>query len=204
MSVWGSMKFRVKHAVILLVCLLTIASPPIEARQSRKIRSVDFHNSTYFSESWGRNIELKRGQYTEKDDPDDARSRLYTTTTLVTLKYSDLDGGGDDEAVVALRTEHNGSMPESMDYYVFAYRQGKPVRLFHIWQEGPLGICVRNRSLSITAAVWDPSVPHCCPKYTERKTYRWRGSLFVLTSRRLWKNYPFQQPKSFDRLKSCT
>lgn len=170
----------------------------------RRGRSVNFRDFTYLSESWGRKIKLQHGEYKEKDDPDDTRSRLYTTTKLVALKYSDLDGDGDDEAVVALRTELSGSMPVAMDYYVFAYRYGRLVQLFHQWQEGPEGLCVRNRSLSVTAALWDdPPIPHCCPKYTERKIYKWRGSKFVIISRRLWKNDPFQHPKSFARLTSC-
>jgi hypothetical protein len=38
---------------------------------------------------------------------------------------TNLDGAGDDEAIVALRTELNGSMPVAMDYYVFALPQWK-------------------------------------------------------------------------------
>ena len=188
----------------VLVWLSIVNSPSIEGLQSRGIRSVSFRDFTYSSESWGKKIKLKNGEYKEKDDPDDSRSRSYTRTKLIILKYTDLDGGGDDEAIVALRTELNGSMPVAMDYYVFAYRNGRPVQLFHQWHEGPNGLCVRQRSLSITAALWDhPPIPHCCPKYTERKIYQWRSSKFVVTSRRLWNNYPFQNPKSFHRLTSC-
>jgi hypothetical protein len=198
------MIFGGKGLLTVLVWLSIFTSSLSEARKSRGIRSENFRDFTFFSENWGRNIKLQHGEYKEKDDPDDPRSRLYTTTKLVVLEYSDLDGGGDDEAVVALRTELNGSMPVAMDYYVFAYQYGRSVQLFHRWQEGPEGLCVRNRSLSITAALWDdPPVPHCCPKYTERQIYKWRGSKFVVISRRLWKNYPFQHPKSFDRLTTC-
>jgi hypothetical protein len=198
------MIFSGKCLLTVLVWLSIADSPRIEGLTSRGIRSVDFGDFTYSSESWGQKIKLKNGEYKEKDAPDDPRSHLYTTTKLVVLMYADLDGVGDDEAIVALRTELNGSMPVAMDYYVFAYRHGRPVQLFHQWQEGPNGLCLRKRSLSITAARWDdPPIPHCCPKYTERKIYKWGGSEFVPISRRKWKNYPFQHPKSFERLLSC-
>lgn len=173
---------------------------PIFAQTKTSIRSVDFYNFTYDTGPSNK-IALRKGLSREEPIP-----RMFSEERLILLRYVDLNGDGREEAVIAIRDLEPGSGPISMDYFVYEFHEGSVRQIFHESQEGPKGLCINGRSLIITAASWTDEhvrVPHCCPEYTERKVYQLRGSRFVVTSRRRWKNYPFQHSKIYKDLSRC-
>jgi hypothetical protein len=192
------MKPSTRLALLLVGCVF-IAPLPVDARPKRSIRSVDFHNFTFEnSDSWMGKVALRNGTYQEKDG-----LGLVQAAKLVALKYVDFDGDGNEEVVVAIRTKFSGSMPLAMDYYVYSGGPGAVREVFHKWHEGSEGLCIKGKSLTIIAPFWDFPIPHCCPRYTEKTVYKWRGSRLEPVSRRLWKNYPNQNPERFKQLSRC-
>ena len=181
---------RTASSILLLLTVsvsVTVAGP---ARLD--IHSVDFYNFIYYSGSWSGYITLRKGRYSKKDP---TGMNLFTRSRLIRLEYADLKGDGQEEAIITIRTRLNGSMPVAVDYYVFECRDGKPHQLLHRWQEGPEAICLGERSITVAAAWRAIGDPHCCPTYTETITYCWRATKFRVASRRLQRNYPFQNPR---------
>ena len=157
------------------------------------IRSVNFSNFTYELDPRNK-IVLRNGLSREEEK-------------LIRLTYVDINGDGREEAVIVIRDLEPGSGPISMQYFVYDFHKGSARQIFHEWKEGPNGLCIRGQSLMITAASWADDrvpIPHCCPEYTERKIYQLRGSTFVVTSRRRWKNYPFQHADILKKLSRCS
>jgi hypothetical protein len=178
---------------ILAICALTVFSLPAWAQRKVGIRSVDFRNFTYRREAkpnsniWGMSVEpktivLRRGRNMVKGE--------YTSgeygSTLDTIKYVDFDGDGKEEAFVVVGTSQEvaGAYWEQ-DYFVFAYRNGAPVPVFHEYRYKPSGVRVVGRSIIISAYLWGENDGHCCPSAIETATYRWRGTGFVRVSRNL-------------------
>jgi hypothetical protein len=190
-----------RTSLLLFLALLPAAGVEVSLAQTKRgIRSIDFYNFTY--ELAGRaKVTLKNGSYKEKLMASD---KLYVTNKLVILRYADLNGDGKDEAVVAIRSTDVGSMPVDSDYFIYEYRHRKPRRIFHEWREGREGICIRNRSIILVGVAWEKEeAPHCCPPFTETKIYRWGGSDFAVVKTYRRKNYPFQNPKLFEKAKRC-
>src|SRR5262245_47688802 len=194
--------YRVIGALFLLGNpMLLSRSTPIFAQAKNSIRSVDFYNFTYELDPHNK-IVLRKGL-----SRDEVLPHLFSEEKLILLKYIDFNDDGKDEAVIAIRDFEPGSMPISMDYFVYDFYEGSARQIFHEWHEGPKGLCIRGRSLIITFVSWTDDrvpVPHCCPEYTERKIYQLRGSRFVITSRRRFKNYPFEHPKIYKKLSRCS
>jgi hypothetical protein len=188
-------------AFLTLLFILAIGVELSFAQSQRGIRSVDFYNFTYKVDGRAK-VTLKNGRYKKKYFPD---SNALFTSKLAVLKYADFDGDGEEEAVVLIQSrDSGGSSHGDNDYFVFAYRAGKPRQIFHEYREGPEGLCLKNRSIIITAEAWEGiSVPHCCPPFTETKIYRWRGSHFALVKTYRQKNYPGQNPQQFKQARRC-
>ena len=179
--------------------LLLSRSTPIFAQTKNSIRSVDFHNFTYELDPHNK-IVLRKGLSRDESLP-------HYEEKLILLKYVDFNGDGKEEAVIAIRDLEQGSAPISMDYFVYDLYKGSARQIFHESHEGPKGLCIRGRSMIITAVSWTDDrvrVPHCCPEYSETKIYQLRGSRFVITSRRRSKNYPFQHPNIYKKLSRCS
>jgi len=191
-----------KTVLFLLGTLLALSNVrSIVAQTKDGIRSVDFYNFTYELDPHNK-IVLRKGIITRESLP-----HLFSENRLILLRYVDFNGDGSEEAVIAIRDLEPGSMPISMDYFVYDFYKRSARQIFHESQEGPKGLCIRGHSLVITAASWADDrvpVPHCCPEYTERKIYQLRGSTFVVTSRRRWKNYPFQHSAIYKKLSRCS
>jgi hypothetical protein len=191
-----------KTSLLLFLALLPAASVEVSLAQTKRgIRSVDFYNFTY--ELAGRaKVTLKNGSYKKNYARD---SNTISTSKLLVLKYADFDGDGKEEALMLIKSKDTGgSNHGDNDYFVFAYRAGKPRQIFHEYREGPEGLCLKNRSIIIIAEAWkDAPIPHCCPPFTETKVYRWRGSDFAVVKTYRRKNFPFQNPKLFEKARRC-
>ena len=178
---------------ILLVIALA-GSPDLGGGGTlRGIRSVDFRNFTYYSESIGGYVTLRHGFFSQKDVIGEGAS----TVSLESVQYAALTGDGSQQAVVVILTHLTGSMPTAVDCYVFEYSGATARPIFHQWQEGPAVACVQGRALRIVAASWDRRDAHCCPSFTETKRYRWIGGEFVVVSARTLLNHPFQRRNPF-------
>ena len=193
---------RCKMPALFLLANILLLSPtkPCVAQSKPGIRSVDFYNFTYSMDRHNK-IVLRDGLSRGEPLP-----RLHSEERLILLKYVDLNGDGREEAVIAIRDLEPGSAPISMDYFVYDFHNGSARQIFHESQQGPKGLCISGRSLIITNASWTDDkipIPHCCPEYTERRVYQLRGPRFVITSRRRWKNYPFQHPRIYKNLSRC-
>lgn len=107
-------------------------------------------------------------------------------SSLELVKYLDFDGDGKEEAFVVVNTsqEAAGAFWET-DYFVFAYRDGAPVPIFHEYRYKPAGVHVVGRSFVVSAYLWRDNDAHCCPSSVETAVYAWRGAGFVRTSRKL-------------------
>lgn len=156
------------------------------------IHSVDFRNFTYRTEFksssniWGmsvdaRTISLKKSRNVKKSNyaPGEYGS------TLDYIKYIDLDGDGKEEAFIVIGTtkEAAGAYWE-YDYFVFAYRNSKPIRIFHEYRYKGSGFRLAGKSLIIETPFWSENDGHCCPSLKEITTYSWRGNGITLTSQK--------------------
>ena len=160
---------------------------------SKGIRSVDFRNFTYkreykSSSNGGLPVEaetivLRNGK---NMSPGLTNSSFEYGNELKSVRYIDFDGDGNEEALVVINTtaEAAGAYEED-DYFVFAYRNNTPVRIFHEYRYKSRGIRVAGKSLVISAPFWREQDPHCCPYATETAVYQWRGNGFVRVSRNL-------------------
>lgn len=191
-----------KTLAFLSLAFILTAGCNLSAAQSKLgIHSIDFRNFTYDLYNW-KKVKFVNGHYKEIDKTD---GTIYFKGELAILKYADFNGDGKEEAIVLIQSgETRGSNHGDNDYFVFAYRAGKPRQIFHEHREGKEGLCLKNRSITIVAEAWEGiPVPHCCPPFTETKTYRWQGSRFVLIKTDRQKNYPGQNPKLFAEAKRC-
>jgi hypothetical protein len=160
---------------LVTTCFLVLSVADASGQNKRGIRSVDFRNFSY--ESDGREVVLRDGKFSEGDDAS------WLAYKLDDVKYVDFDGDGIEEAFVIVDFRTSGTSDNAKDYYVFAYRGGKPRVIFHEWREKPRGVRVNGRSLIIAAPFWrDGGL--CCPSGVETSIYRWRGARFVRVSRK--------------------
>lgn len=157
------------------------ATPPTR-RPNSPIRQVDFGNFTYQGTSKHSNIDtlvLRNG----RNEDNESRCK----NELESVKYVDVNRDGNEEALVVIGSscEVAGALWYG-DYFVFAYRNGAPLQIFHEGRYKSRGVRLVNRSLVITAPFWrDEDWQYCCPSATEIAVYSWRRNGFVLASRRL-------------------
>jgi hypothetical protein len=145
---------------------------------------VDFRNFDYGSRPGGDRVVLHKGRSKEK-------TFGKPNSKLTTIKYADLDGDGNEEAAVVIRTNLFGSGGYDEHYYVFTYRNGVLQKLFDEYRERGSGIRIKDGALIIVAPYWDSDVPHCCPKYIETTAYRMKNSKLAVMRRWLRKNPAF-------------
>jgi hypothetical protein len=100
---------------------------------------------------------------------------------LVFVKFVDFDRDGQEEAVVAIHTPIEQCIEEA-DYFVFAYRNGAPVQIFHEYRFEPYDVRVTTNSIVITAPFWRKNDVRSSPSATETSIYQWRGNGFVRVS----------------------
>ena len=105
---------------------------------------------------------------------------------IESVKYVDLDADGKEEAVIVITTSQEvaGAYWEQ-DYFVFTYRDSKPVQVFHEYRYKAGGIRFAGKALIIEAPFWKEDDGHCCPSSTETTIYRWSGDGLVRASRTL-------------------
>lgn len=183
------------------------------------IGSFDFKNYTYeLPRGWQNpdgttEITLTNGHVapvsTEtKDSMDDeakavAKSQRRIGMSYVTTKYFDVTGDGQDEAVVILKVETEGSaIPQLV--YVFEWKNGRPELIWPFRtgdraDGGLKNLRAENGMLVVelygqdrfvlgqteTGKITDDLEQLCCPTHFTRSSYKWNGKNFLMQGKRL-------------------
>lgn len=182
------------------------------------IGSFDFRNFSYpLPRGWenpdGSDITLVNGRRdpvmvnTDVDSSDDekmlAKADRRIGMSYVTTKFMDVNGDGQDEALVILKIETAGSaIPQVV--YVYSWKDGKP-ELFWNFRTGDRAdgglkdVRVENGLLVVelygedrfllgqmeTGKITGDYEQLCCPTYFTRTVYKWNGKSFLMQGKRL-------------------
>ncbi|MFL6373463.1 MAG: hypothetical protein ACJ73D_02240 [Pyrinomonadaceae bacterium] len=179
----------------------------------------DFKNYTYkLPHGWQNpdgsdDITLVNGKVTpyagtvSEDMSDEGKAAAKTQRRIgmsyVTAKYMDLTGDGQDEAVVILKVETEGSAIPQIGY-IFSWKNNAPELIWTFRTgdraDGGLkdirsenGMMVvelygQDRFLlggNETGKITDDREQLCCPTYFTRSFYKWNGSTFLMQGKRL-------------------
>jgi len=131
------------------------------------------------------------------------RAQRRIGMSFVTTKYMDLTGDGEDEALVILKVETEGSAIPQMGY-IFSWKGDAPELIWSFRtgdrSDGGLkDVRAENGVMTIelygqdrfllggneTGKITDDREQLCCPTYFTRSVYRWNGSTFVMQGKRL-------------------
>ena len=131
------------------------------------------------------------------------RAQRRIGMSFVTTKYMDLTGDGEDEALVILKVETEGSAIPQMGY-IFSWKGDAPELIWSFRtgdrSDGGLkDVRAENGMMTIelygqdrfllggneTGKITDDREQLCCPTYFTRSVYRWNGSTFVMQGKRL-------------------
>lgn len=139
-------------------------------------------------------------------DPDELaerHARRRIGMSYVTTKYLDVNGDGRDEAIVILKVETTGSaIPQLV--YVYEWKDGKPELIWDFRtgdraDGGLKDIRLENGDTVVelygqdrfilgeteTAKITGDEEQLCCPTNFTRSTYKWNGSHFQMSGKRL-------------------
>jgi hypothetical protein len=182
------------------------------------LASFDFKNFTYpLPRGWqnpdGSDLTLTNGKVTpvskfiDEDMEDDAKAEARATRRIgmsyVTTKYIDLNGDGNDEAIVILKVETTGNaIPQLV--YVYEWKNDQPELIWNFRtgdraDGGLKDIRVENGEVVLelygqdrfvlgqteTGKITGDEEQLCCPTYFTRTTYKWNGGSFQLQRKRL-------------------
>lgn len=132
-----------------------------------------------------------------------AKAQRRIGLSYVTAKYFDVTGDGEDEAVVILKVETEGSaIPQLV--YVFEWKNGRPELIWPFRtgdraDGGLRNIRADNGQLVVelygqdrfilgqteTGKITDDLEQLCCPRFFTRSTYKWNGKNFLMQGKRL-------------------
>ena len=160
--------------------------PVVKKIPKTAIRRINFRNFTYlsvdsgFGNSWGLDADSNKktvfrlGKHSIKDDIKSVVSKIL---------YADFNDDGVEEAFVIISSERPAAGAYwSGDFYVFEYRGGKAVQIYHRGVYKPSEIKLVGKKILTNAPFWRENDAHCCPFAIEDAVYEWNGSGFVRTS----------------------
>lgn len=181
-----------------------VASPEVQPSQAVKpapdspIHRIDFANFTFpklpSKKCNAQSIRLHDGRY---DAPEDRVPRKLPSVdcwsvSLGSVKYGDVTGDDEEEAIVMLYAELGGT-EGSQDVFIYGLDHGRPRLLWKFVtgdraDGGPRRIYAENAELVIElygvgSAIGKKlygteEVGACCPKHFTRTRYRWVGGHF--------------------------
>ncbi len=185
---------------------------------SSPLASYDFKNFTYpLPRGWqnpdGSDLTLTDGRRTPvskfigEDMADEEKVEAKATRRIgmsyVTVKYLDVTGDGQDEAIVILKVETTGNaIPQLV--YVYGWKDTEPQLLWNFRtgdraDGGLKDMRVENGELVIelygqdrfllgeteTGKITGDEEQLCCPTYFTRTFYKWNGKNFLMQRKRL-------------------
>ena len=156
---------------------------PSDHEPSSDIRQVDFRNFDFGALCEGEHkffappverLVLKKGHQQLPGD-----SMNYAD--LASVDYVDFDGDGSEEAFVVVDGQSSGSSNTYLTVYVFAYRDGRAVKIWSQCEENSVAI-LKGRSIIFKRPEWTDEDAHCCFSYVRTDTYGWKGSEMAVIS----------------------
>lgn len=137
------------------------------------------------------------------DEKAERRAARRIGMTYVTTRYLDVNGDGNDEAIVILKVETGGSaIPQLV--YVYEWKDGAPALIWHFRtgdraDGGLKDIRAENGMLTIelygqdrfllgeteTGKITGDEEQICCPTHFTRTQYKWNGRNFLMQGKRL-------------------
>jgi hypothetical protein len=150
-----------------------------------RITKIDFRNHTYSSAGFGSEpVTLKNGKFLDHGD---------FGTHFNSVEYADFNNDRENEAVVSIGTDIDGSTAYIEDYFVYAYQKEQLKELYHTARENPhQKVKVVGNTMVITAPHWGPDDPHSSPSDIETTTYGWKDGAITELSKHL---EPIEQPE---------
>lgn len=144
------------------------------------------------------------------EDKAAAKAQRRIGMSYVTAKYMDLTADGQDEAVVILKVETEGSAIPQIGY-IFSWKNNAPAMIWTFRtgdraDGGLKDIRSENGMMTVelygqdrfllggneTGKITDDREQLCCPTYFTRSVYKWNGSTFLMQGKRL--TYPMSDP----------
>ena len=147
------------------------------------IRDVDFQNFTYDADFCGgeegnsTKITVKDGKFYKETKEDDFVDRMYYS--VYGLEYGDLDGDGNEEAVI-LSMCNTGGTGNFTEAYVYSMKDGKPIRIMLLSggdraDGGLRKAWIENRVLTVESSDAGETGGACCPEFIVTNKYRLVG-----------------------------
>ncbi len=165
---------------------------------SGEIRKVDFKNFTYEPGCAGedtKKIAVKKGVYeVDKGDED----KMYFSVESIT--YGDLNGDGDDEAIV-LTTCNTGGTGQFTEGFIYGMSDGKPKLLTNLEggdraDGGLRSAKVENGLLTVESNDAGETGGACCPEFVVTTKYKLEGKNLKQTGAESKKElYPVERVK---------
>lgn len=169
------MKVAVAIASLLMSC--SGLALPAQA-QDNSIRDLDFNNFSYTLRSGGMGpsgaITLNQGEYREG----------YGLVRLGSVRYADLNGDDTEDVLVVLASTGGGS-GVSTHAFGFAYDNGAPQEI--LYRMNFVDIQPERNGFTLVKSSPHSTDSQQCSDFFVRtnaldiETYRWNGSIFVLT-----------------------
>jgi hypothetical protein len=153
------------------------------------IRNVDFKNFTYDAEFCGgesaSRITVKNGEFAEEKEVDGYTDRMYFSVFGFT--YGDLDGDGNDEAVV-LSLCNTGGTGNFTEAYIFTMRNGEPLKIVTLEGGDRADGGMREARIEKGTLIMETNDPGefggaCCPEIVVTRTYKLKGQTLEETGK---------------------
>jgi hypothetical protein len=186
---------------------------------SQNLGHVDFRNYSYpwsGTPSWsdhlqwldpsgGKKVHLTDGHWSDQTELDELPegSIPIPGLQLESVKFGDVTGAGQDDAIVVIRYDSGGTQ-FSYFVYIYSFVKVRPNLLayFHAGDRASSGLYqVYAQNMQLVVELFDPSrkTGDCCASGYIRTRYRWESGKFKVTGPR-----EFGKPKVSSRLPVST
>jgi hypothetical protein len=177
--------------IVVVMTMLAMAHTVCAGNAAKKriagIHDVDFKNFSYPSAELRKTIKVRKGEYKKAGD---------VTVSVVGISYADINGDGEDDAVVYASTYYQGANYSIAEFYIFRAEAGKPVLMDHMTDKQinrdyqtyhPNGALWSLDSFAVDKGTitykFAADGPHCCPEYYAHMKYGFNGKKMVLSGR---------------------
>jgi hypothetical protein len=188
----GEGAWKMKQAFLLLLLFFLICGAcGVREKAKQDIRKTDFRNFDYrtcFDEE-GKTTHVTDGKFSQEPQSAEFRSSVYFEVRDVV--FGDLDGDGNDEAVVSTLCNGGGSGQFS-DGLVYRLENNKPMQIGNLGEgdraiDGIHEIRFANGQLEVDR--YGGQSGACCPDYIETTAFRLKGKELIPTGKPEQRDY---------------